>query len=314
MGVLVNGEWKDHKQPSDPEDTLLDRRITRDGSSGLPVETGRYRLYVSYGCPFSHRVLLTRSLMGLENVVAATQVSEIKRDNGWEIPEGSDPLFGATRLHQVMALAEPGVTGRAAVPILVDERDRRVVSTSSAAISEMFISQFGADGSPDLRPHTQIARIDALNEWIHDRINTGVYMAGLAPHQEAHEAAIAALFEALDTLEDRLSGQRYLHGAEMTQSDLWLFATLIRLESVYALLFKCVLRPLREYPNLWGFVRDLWSVPEVAGTVDFDLMKEHYFKSLIHTPHGAFELNPSGLIPVGPDLRLNEPHGREVSG
>lgn len=314
MGVLVNGEWRDHKQPSDPEDTVLDRWITRDGTSGLPAEPGRYRLYVSYGCPFSHRVLLTRSVMGLEDAVAATQVSEIKRDNGWEIPEGADPVFGATRLHQLMASAEPGVTGRAAVPILVDERARRIVSTSSAAISRMFISEFDADGSPDLRPAAQAAEIDAMNDWIHDHINTGVYKAGLAPDQRAHEAAIETLFGAFDTLEDRLSGQRFLHGATMTLSDLWLFTTLIRLESVYALLFKCVLHPLRDYPNLWGLVRDLWSVPQIGRTVNFDLMKEHYFKSLIHTPHGAFELNPSGLIPVGPDLALNEPHRRDRFG
>lgn len=310
MGLLVNGVWTEAKGPGDPEDTPLQNWITPDGMpgptgrGGYRAEAGRYRLYVSYGCPFSHRVLMARAVLGLEDVIATTDVNEVKRDSGWEIPEGADPVFGATRLYEVIASAEPGITGRAAVPILVDEETRTMVSTSSPDIVAMLSASYGTGDAPDLVPDAIETDIKELNQWVNDNINVGVYKTGLAPNQTAYEAQARALFEALDTMETRFDGRPYLHGAQLTASDLWLFATLIRLDTVYGPLFKCGLKRLSAYPQLWGFVRRMWALPTIKRTVDFERMKQHYFLSLIHTPMGTFDLNPSGLVPLGPDLGL----------
>lgn len=312
MGVLVNGVWKDAKSEGDPDDTPLDNWITPNGAAGptgrggFPAEAGRYRLYVSYGCPFSHRVLLARTLLGLESVIATTDVTEVKRDNGWEIPADADPVFGATRLYQVIAAAEPRVTGRAAVPILLDEATRKIVSTSSADIVAMFASAFAdvAPDAPELFPAALRDEIRELNLWIHTHINTGVYKTGLAPNQAAYEAQLLSLFDALEEMDARLSERSYLHGDQVTASDIWLFTTLIRLDSVYGPLFKCLLKRVSDFPNLWAFTRTMWADPRVSSSVDFERMKRHYFLSLIHTPHGAFELNPTGIVPLGPVLQL----------
>ncbi|MEM8729266.1 MAG: glutathione S-transferase C-terminal domain-containing protein [Pseudomonadota bacterium] len=311
MGLLVEGVWTEAKAPGDPEDTPLQNWITPDGApgptghGGYRAEPGRYRLYVSYGCPFSHRVLMARALLGLEDVIATTDVIEVKRDNGWEIAAGADPVFGATRLHEVIAAAEPGVTGRAAVPILVDEKTRSMVSVSSQDIVAMLSAAFAGANTPDLMPGALESEIKDLNQWITDHINIAVYKTGLAPNQTVYEQQAHALFDSLDRMEARLSGQPYLHGEHLTASDLWLFATLIRLDTVYGPLFKCTMRRGPEFPHLWGFVRRMWARPAIVRTVDFERMKQHYFLSLIHTPMGVFELNPSGLVPLGPDLGLD---------
>jgi glutathionyl-hydroquinone reductase len=320
MGVMINGQWhQDATAVEMPVETVLGNWVTVDGSagpsgaSGFRAERGRYHLYAAKACPFAHRALSMRALKGLEKIVPLTFTRDIKRHDGWELDPGADPVFNERNLHGVFAKAEPDYTGRAAVPVLLDKTSRRIVSTNSADIARMFETAFDDVGAlpGDYYPGSKATAIDELNGWLQDHVNFGVYRVGFSLDQAEYEEAIESLFLALDTLETRLDGQRYLHGDDVTESDIWLFATLIRFDAVYALLFKCSRRRIADYPNLFGYLRDLYAMPELAGTVDLDGIKRHYYLSLMHNPAGALDLNPSGLVPDGPELNLSTPHGRE---
>ena len=322
MGFLQDGIWVDQSTGSASKDgrfvraeTQFRNWLTKDGSpgrtgdGGFAAEPGRYHLYVSHACPWAHRTMIFRRLKGLEDMVSVSVVNWHLGGNGWTFEDGPgvvpDTVNGTTFLHQVYTTADPGYSGRASVPVLWDKKGGTIVSNESSEIIRMFNEAFNDVGAvpgdyypPALRP-----QIDRLNARIYDTVNNGVYKAGFARTQQAYEEAVAALFETLDWLDARLSGQRYLTGPAITEADWRLFTTLVRFDSVYHGHFKCNLRRLVDYPNLWGYTRDLFQVPGVAETVNLPFIKEHYYRS--HTM-----LNPAGIVPAGPVLDFTTPHGR----
>jgi putative glutathione S-transferase len=285
------------------------RWVTADGSSGFKAEPDRYHLYVSLACPWAHRTLIFRKLKQLEEVLAVTVVDPVNRDQGWEFSDaagcGPDPLYGARYLHELYTRAEPAYSGRVTVPMLWDKRAHTVVNNESSEIIRMLNSAFNAftPVKRDYYPAPLRPEIDAVNAWVYDSINNGVYKAGFAGNQPVYEAAVARLFAALDELESRLGHTRYLVGAALTEADWRLFPTLVRFDAVYVSHFKCNLRRIADYPNISGYVRDLYQVPGVAATVDLDHIKRHYFMSHTH-------LNPSRIVPLGPELDFSGPHDR----
>ena len=315
MGLLQNGQWVD--QWYDTKSTKGEFRrkastfrnwITPDGSAGptgvggFKAEPGRYHLYVSYACPWAHRTLIFRALKELEDYIDVTVVDPIMLENGWEL---EDPLNGFDYLYQVYLHADAGYEGRVTVPVLWDKHQHTIVSNESAEIIRMFNSAFNdlTGNYTDYYPEPLREEIDALNERIYDCVNNGVYRAGFATSQSAYESAFARLFDALDWLEALLTQQRYLTGAQLTEADWRLFTTLIRFDAVYYGHFKCNLRQLADYPAISAYVRELYQVPGVAKTVHFDHIKTHYYSS--HT-----SINPTRIVPVGPELDFNAPHNR----
>jgi putative glutathione S-transferase len=314
MGLLVDGRWQDQWYDTGRtggafvrQESALRDRVTADGSSGFRAEAGRYHLYVSYACPWAHRTLIVRALKGLEEAIRVTAVDPLMLENGWSFEEDApDPVNGKRRLYEIYALAKPDYTGRVTVPVLWDRERRTIVNNESSEIIRMLNRAFDAFASrpfADLYPADLAAEIDAVNARVYDGVNNGVYKAGFATRQDAYEAAVRALFETLDWLEERLGRGRYLMGDRLTEADIRLFTTLIRFDAVYYSHFKCNLRHVYEYPNLWGFTRDLYQLPGVAGTVRFDHIKRHYYMS-----HRT--INPPQIVPVGPVLDLTAPHGR----
>jgi putative glutathione S-transferase len=316
MGMLVDGTWTD--QWYDTKSTggrfvrteaAFRNRVTADGGSGFKAESGRYHLYVSYACPWAHRTLIYRTLKGLESQISVSVVNPLMLADGWTFEPGSgvipDPVNNAAFLHQVYTAARPDYTGRVTVPILWDRESSTIVNNESSEIIRMFDREFddvGAHG-PIFRPPHLEEEIDAVNAFVYSRINNGVYKAGFATTQSAYEEAVSSLFDALDTLEDRLRVNRYLLGDAITEADWRLFTTLVRFDPVYVGHFKCNIRRLVDYPNLWAYTRDLFQVEGVAGTVHMDHIKDHYYRS-----HGT--INPSGVVPAGPLIDFEEPHGR----
>ncbi|WP_354701089.1 Glutathionyl-hydroquinone reductase YqjG [Paraconexibacter sp. AEG42_29] len=290
------------------QDSVFRDRVTADGSSGYPAVAGRYHLYVSLACPWAHRAVIVRALKGLEDAIGVTVVDPIRDELGWRFrPDVPDPLHGWTYLSEGYAASNPAFDGRVTVPVLWDKETGRIVNNESAEIIEMLSGEFDAVATNpdlDLYPADQREAIDALNAQIYDTVNNGVYKSGFASTQESYEAAVYPLFETLDELEDRLGSRRYLFGAAQTLADWRLFTTLVRFDPVYHGHFKCNVRKLGEYPNLFGYLRDLYQTPGVADTVDMDHIKRHYY--VTHT-----SINPSQVVPVGPDLDLTTPHGRE---
>jgi len=284
-------------------------RITADGSSGFPAEPGRYRLYVSYACPWAHRTLIVRRLLGLEDVIGVTVVDPIRDERGWRIP-GGDPVTGAEFLSELYLATDPSFEGRYTVPCIWDTVTERLVTNDFPVITTMMETEFAAhhrEGAPDLYPVELRPEIDELNALIYDTVNNGVYKAGFARTQEAYEEAIDALFATLDMLEERLATRRYLVGGRLTEADIRLYPTLVRFDPVYHGHFKCNLRRLVDYPNLWAYTRDLYSRPAFRETTDFDHIKRHYY--MTH-PH----INPTRIVPKGPVIDWDEPHGRERLG
>jgi putative glutathione S-transferase len=317
MGLLVDGTW--HDQWYDTGSTggrfvrteaQFRNRVTADGSSGHKAESGRYHLYVSYACPWAHRTLIYRKLKGLDEHIPISVVSPLMLEHGWTFEDWPgvipDPVNNARYLHQVYTAAQSDYSGRVTVPILWDTESGTIVNNESAEIIRMLDREFedvGASG-PIFCPPDLEAEIDDVNAFVYSRINNGVYKAGFATTQEAYEEAVVALFDALDTLEDRLSRQRYLVGDRITEADWRLFTTLLRFDPVYVSHFKCNIRRIVDYPNLWGYTRELYQVPGVADTVHLDHIKTHYF--------GSHEtINPTGIIPAGPEVDFDEPHGRD---
>jgi len=323
MGRLVDGVWQDVWYDTVATNGHFKRSasqfrnwVTADGSAGpsgdagFKAEPGRYHLYVSLACPWAHRTLIFRKLKKLEDLISVSVVDPLMLAQGWEFKEGgigtSDHLFGSKALWQIYTRADAHYSGRVTVPVLWDKQQNTIVSNESSEIIRMFNSAFdGLTGSRlDFYPEELRDEIDAMNTDVYNDVNNGVYKAGFATTQAAYEESVTALFARLDKLEERLASHRYLIGNHLTEADWRLFTTLVRFDPVYVGHFKCNIRRIADYPNLQGYLRELYQVPGVAETVDMRHIKEHYYRS--HTT-----INPTGVVPVGPVLDLASPHGRE---
>lgn len=298
MGLLIDGNWVDHWYDTKStggrfvrSESRFRNWVTADGAAGptgqagFNAEPGRYHLYVSYACPWAHRTLIMRKLKGLETMISVSVVGMIMLENGWtfDTTDGSsgDPLFESRFLHELYTKADPAYSGRVTVPVLWDKKRNTIVSNESADIIRMFNSAFDEVGAApgDYWPKNIRKEIEAVNERVYHTINNGVYKAGFATSQKAYEEALHPLFETLDWLENRLGDRRYLMGNNVTEADIRLFTTLVRFDPVYVGHFKCNMRRLVDYPNLWAYTRDIYSLPGVAETVHMDHIKIHYYGS-----------------------------------
>ncbi|WP_171181257.1 glutathione S-transferase family protein [Ruegeria sp. HKCCD8929] len=323
MGLLQEGRWVDQWYNTSETGGRFVRRapqfrnwITADGSpgpsgeGGYKAEAGRYHLYVSLACPWAHRTLIFRALKGLEDMISISVVHWYMADNGWTFQPGDgtapDTVNGADFLYQVYTSAKPDYSGRVTVPVLWDKRTKTIVSNESPEIIRMFNSAFDGVGAKpgDYYPAALRAEIDALNDRIYGTVNNGVYKAGFATTQEAYDEAVVPLFETLDWLDERLGKQRYLTGNQITEADWRLFTTLVRFDPVYVGHFKCNIRRIADYPNLSGYVRDLYQEPGVAETVNMTHIKHHYYAS-----HET--VNPTRVVPAGPLVDFAAPHNRD---
>lgn len=322
MGLLVDGRWVDRWYDTKESGGRFVRTVapfrnwvTPDGApgpsgeGGFKAEPGRYRLYVSYACPWAHRTLIYRAVKGLADMIPVSVVHWRMRENGWTFEPGPgvvpDPEVGADFLHQIYTAARPDHTGRVTVPVLWDRERRTIVNNESSEIIRMFNSAFdGVGAAPgDFYPEALRAEIDAVNARVYDTVNNGVYKAGFATSQSAYEEAVGPLFDTLDWLDARLARSRFLIGDRPTEADWRLLTTLLRFDLIYVGHFKCNRRRIVDYPNLWPYTRDLYQWPGVAATFDRDHAKHHYYES-----HPT--INPTGIVPVGPDVDFDEPHGR----
>jgi len=313
MGLLIEGRWHDQWYDTKSTGGAFKRQesafrnwVTADGSSGFKAEPGRYHLYVSLACPWAHRTLIFRRLKKLEDAISISVVQPLMLENGWELAPGADPVNGKRFLYEVYTEVNPTISGRVTVPVLWDKQKRTIVSNESAEIIRMLNSEFNefGDASLDFYPEELRGEIDEMNEYVYPRINNGVYKAGFATKQEVYEQAFDNLFEALDTLDERLGRQRYLVGNRLTEADWRLFTTLVRFDAVYVGHFKCNKRRIADYPNLSNYLRELYQVDNVRETVNFDHIKRHYFGS-----HAT--INPTGIVPKGPALDFEAPHDRD---
>ena len=323
MGMLVNGRWqKDDLRSGAGADfvrpqTVFRNWVTADGrpgpsgEGGFKAEAGRYHLYVSLACPWACRTLIVRKLKKLDDAISVSVVDPFMGDDGWAFiaPDGSltpgatrDHLNGALYLHEIYTRARHDYTGRVTVPVLWDREKKTIVNNESSEIIRMLNSAFDTAGD-DLYPVALRGEIDELNAVVYDTVNNGVYKCGFAKTQASYEAAFAPLFETLDRIENRLESRRYLFGARTTEADWRLFTTLVRFDAVYYSHFKCNLRRIIDYPNLWGYTRDLYQVPGIAKTVNLAHIKRHYYAS-----HAM--INPTRIVPVGPAIDFTTPHDR----
>jgi putative glutathione S-transferase len=320
MGLLLNGAWQEDisrtKEGRFIRPAPIFRNfVTRDGSpgpsgeGGFAAEAGRYHLYVSLACPWAHRTLIFRALKKLESAVSVSITEPLYGKTGWEFGTArsgtSDTVNGKTTLAEIYLLADPRYTGRVSVPVLWDKKRRTIVNNESSEIIRMLNSAFDAftDERTDYYPAQLRGEIDAVNDVIYTNINNGVYRAGFATSQEAYEEAAYGIFDTLDKIEERMSRQRFLTGRHLTEADWRLFTTLVRFDTVYYSHFKCNLRRIADYPNLWNYTRDLYQVPGVAETVSIDHIKRHYYGS-------QRQVNPTGIVPIGPQIDFTAPHDR----
>jgi len=322
MGQLVDGVWRDEWYDTAATDgrfvrprTQFRSWVTPDGAAGpsgrggFAAEPGRYHLYVSLACPWAHRTLIVRALKGLDDLVSLSVVHWRMLDRGWTFDDGPgvvpDPIHRARYLYQVYLAADPTYTGRVTTPVLWDKHSATIVNNESSEIVRMFNSAFDAVGARagDYYPAPLRPQIDALNARIYDGLNDGVYKAGFATTQQAYDAAVAPVFDTLDWLEALLADRRYLCGDRITEADIRLLVTLLRFDLVYYAHFKCNRRRIVDYPNLWGYTRDLYQTPDVAQTFSALHAKRHYYES-----HRT--INSSGVVPIGPDLDFDAPHDR----
>lgn len=309
--MLINGTWAEDWQPVQAKDekggfvrqvSSFRNWVTPDGSAGptgvggFKAQTGRYHLHVALICPWASRTLIGRALKGLEDVISVSVVEPELGKQGWRFPEGRDPVTGATYMHEIYAQTDPAFTGRATVPVLYDKQSSTVVSNESADILRMLNSSFGDLASgPDLYPEDLKADIDALNDRIYPRLNNGVYRAGFATTQEAYDGAFEDVFAQLDELEERLSDERsFLLGDSLTEADVRLLVTLVRFDVAYHGLFKCNLRRIADYPALQAYMLRVLGLPGVRQTVSFEHIKRGYYS--------IRALNPTGIVPKGPEL------------
>jgi putative glutathione S-transferase len=291
------------------EPVALTERITSDGSSAWPVEPGRYRLIVARACPWANRSVIVRRLLGLEPVLSMGIAGPLHDERSWRFhndPDNRDPVLGIEYLREAYEKADPGFDAGVTVPTVVEIATGKAVTNNFQDLTLDLSTQWRAyhrEGAPDLYPEQHRAEIDEINELVYHDVNNGVYKAGFASTQSAYDAAVTALFARLDWLEARLAGQRYLVGEQLTEADIRLFPTLVRFDAVYVGHFKCNLRRLVDYPNLWGYARDLYQTPGIAATVNFDHIKRHYY--MTHP-----QLNPSRIVPAGPLVDWEQPHQR----
>ncbi|MBW8185483.1 glutathione S-transferase family protein [Shewanella nanhaiensis] len=323
MGLLVEGKWQDTWYDTQSTGGKFERKassfrnwITKDGSAGpsgiggFKAEADRYHLYVSLACPWAHRTIIYRKLKGLDKMISMSVVNAFMGEEGWSFESGEgvvpDPILGAKYAHQLYTEADANYTGRVTVPILWDKHTHTIVSNESAEIIRMFNSAFDEVGATalDFAPESLIREIDQMNDYIYPNINNGVYRAGFATTQQAYDDAVDEVFTALDTLESRLESQRYLIGDEITEADWRLFTTLVRFDPVYVGHFKCNKKRIVDYPNLWGYLRDLYQQPGIADTVDIPYIKAHYYGS-----HES--INPTRIVPKGPLVDFTTEHHRE---
>ena len=323
MGLLLDGKWQDKWYDTSSNDGAFKRSeakfrnwITADGNAGISGEGGfkaeadRYHLFVSYACPWAHRALIFRKLKGLEKLISVSAVHPDMLGDGWtfktdDFGATGDDLYGLEFARDIYLKAEPTMTGRVTVPILWDKERETIVSNESSEIIRMFNSEFDeiTGNSMDFWPSDLRDEIEEVNARVYSSVNNGVYKSGFATTQSAYDKAVGELFESLDWLDDRLADSRYLMGSRITEADWRLFTTLVRFDPVYHLHFKCNRKRIIDYENLWGYARELYNWPGVAGTVNFDHIVRHY-----HYSHES--INPHRIIPINPVLDWSAPHGR----
>lgn len=323
MGQLVNGVWEDSWYDTKSSGGKFVRSTAKfrnwitpngapgpSGQGGFPAQSGRYHLYVSYACPWAHRTLIFRELKDLTNHIGVSVVHPDMLSEGWSLDDSypgatGDTLYGLPFARDIYLKANPNISGRVTVPILWDRERETIVSNESSEIIRMLGSAFNdlTGNTDDYWPEELRAAIEPVNDRIYDTVNNGVYKAGFATSQEAYDAAIVPLFDSLDWLEARLGENRYLMGDRLTEADWRLFTTLIRFDLVYHLHFKCNRARIVDYPNLWGYLRELYQWPGVASTVNFDHIVRHY-----HYSHDT--VNPHRIIPINPVIDFEAAHGR----
>ncbi|WP_152040502.1 glutathione S-transferase family protein [Salinigranum salinum] len=323
MNMLVDGEWRVDAYESTDDDGEFDRQETsfrewvggegvRDGAAPdpdaeFPVEAGRYHVYICRACPWAHRVAMTRAVKGLEDAISLSLVEPVRIDDGWEFSEEyPDPLYDEPYLRDVYTRADPEFTGRVTVPVLWDRERETIVNNESREIMRMLNVAFDdvATRDVDLWPEGRRDAVEQLLDDVYEPINNGVYRAGFAGSQAAYDRAVGELFDALDHYEELLGDQRYLAGDVLTEADVAMFVTLVRFDHVYHTHFKCNRRAIHEYPNLWNYTKELYQLPGVEETVNVQHIVDHYYGS-----HGS--INPSRLVPTGPDIDFTEPHDRD---
>ncbi|HFI0102508.1 TPA: glutathione S-transferase family protein [Streptococcus suis] len=314
MGLLQDGKWVDQWYDTKSTGGKFVRSVTQfrnwitpdgqagpTGEGGFKAESGRYHLYISLACPWASRTLIMRKLKGLEDHISLSVVHPLMLENGWTFEDGSgvikDTLFNSDYLYQVYLKADPHYSGRVTVPVLWDKKTNTIVSNESAEIMRMFNTAFNdiTGNQDDYYPADLQAEIDAMNDFVYPNINNGVYKAGFSTNQKVYEKEVKNLFAALDKLEEHLADKNYLVGNQLTEADIRLFTTLVRFDPVYFGHFKCNIKALVDYPNLWDYTKRIYNHSGIAETVDFDHIKQHYYGS-----HKT--INPTGIVPVGPDL------------
>ena len=314
MGLLVDGAWQEDVSRTTNgrfirPTTAYHNAVTADSTSYFPAEAGRYHLYISLACPWAHRTLIFRSLKKLDGIISLSVTAPLYGKTGWEF----DPAQGGTldaandrkTLAEIYLITDPHYTGRVSVPVLWDKKRRTIVNNESSEIIRMLNSAFEAftDVHTDYYPEALRDEIDRINDLVYPTVNNGVYRAGFATSQEAYKEAARGIFSTLDQLEELLSRQRYLAGKAITEADWRLFTTLVRFDAVYYSHFKCNLRRIVDYPNLWNYLRDLYQMPGIAATVSLDHIKRHYYGSQL-------KVNPTGIVPIGPLIDFTAPHDR----
>jgi Predicted glutathione S-transferase len=312
MNMLVDGEWRTDAYQTTNDDGEFDRQetsfrdeITSDSDAEFPAESGRYHVYISRACPWAHRVAMTRKLCELEDDISLSIVEPERYEDGWEFSaEYPDPLYDADYLREIYTRADSEFTGRVTVPVLWDRQTETIVNNESREIMRMLNTAFDGSNDVELWPEGYREEVDRVIDEIYDPINNGVYRAGFADTQEAYDAAVEEVFDALDHWEDVLDEQRFLAGDVLTEADLAMFVTLIRFDHVYHTHFKCNRRAIHEYPNLWNYTKEIYQLPGIESTVNIDHIMRHYYVS-----HD--DVNPKRLVPTGPDIDFSAPHNRD---
>lgn len=315
MGMLIDGVWQDENQFPTGENgefvrapSVLRHWVRADGSTPFAPEADRYHLYVSYACPWAMRIIIMRHFKGLETAIGLSKVNDLLTSDGWHFSEDGhqDHLFESQFLRDIYLKSDANYTGRVTVPVLWDKQSQQIVSNESSELLRMLGSEFDAIASLDydFYPEALRAQIDEINDYVYDTVNNGVYKCGFAKSQEAYDEAFDNLFTALDTLEAKLDQQRYLVDNTFTEADIRLFTTLIRFDSVYVGHFKCNSRRIEDYPNLSNYIRELYQMPAMREATDFSSIKNHYYMS--HR-----DINPSGIVPKGPELDCTRKHNRD---
>jgi len=310
MGLLVEGKWVDQWYDTKSTGGKFVRQESsfRDsiGSERFPAEKDRYHLYISHACPWAHRAAIFIRLKDLEQIIPITVVNAYMGENGWELSESGDPINGKKFMHEVYTMADPKYTGRVTVPVLWDKKEKTIVNNESSEIIRNLNSAFDdlTGNNDNYYPEELKPQIDEINDYIYANINNGVYKAGFATSQSVYEEEVEKLFKALNVIEERLDKQRYLIGDVLTEADWRLFTTLLRFDPVYVGHFKCNLRRIYDYSNLYNYIKELYQIPKVIDTINMEHIKEHYYKS-----HA--QINPTGIVPMGPEVNYTEPHDRD---